>query len=30
MQQRQLSAAEWIAIIVMMTGIYLATHGWPG
>jgi hypothetical protein len=27
--KRELTAADWIAIIVMMTAIYVANHGWP-
>ena len=28
-ERRELTLAEWIGLIVMMTGIYLSQHGWP-
>jgi hypothetical protein len=28
-ERRKLTAADWIAIVIMMTGIYFARVGWP-
>jgi hypothetical protein len=30
LKPRKMGALEWTVLVLIMTGIYLANHGWPG